>query len=69
MKVGHESSYNEYSEAMRQKNIEDKIVENDMEDALNGVEPGGFSDRIWTLDNRRIYKATPEFNAEFEEEL
>ena len=29
----------------------------DMEDALNGVEPGSFSDRIWTLDNRRIYKA------------
>ena len=28
----------------------------DMEDALNGVEPGTFSDRIWTLDNRRIYK-------------
>lgn len=28
----------------------------DMEDALKGVEPGGFSDRIWTLDNRRIYK-------------
>lgn len=28
----------------------------DMEDALNGVEPGSFSDRIWTLDNRRIYK-------------
>lgn len=28
----------------------------DMEDALNGVEPGEFSDRIWTLDNRKIYK-------------
>lgn len=36
----------------------------DMEDALNGVEPGGFSDRIWTLDNRRIYKATEDFDAE-----
>ena len=41
----------------------------DMEDALNGVEPGEFSDRIWTLDNRRIYKATPDFDADFEEEL
>lgn len=30
----------------------------DMEDALKGVEPGEFSDRIWVLDNRRIYKAT-----------
>ena len=38
----------------------------DMEDALNGVEPGGFSDRIWTLDNRRIYKATPDFDADFD---
>ena len=36
----------------------------DMEDALNGVEPGSFSDRIWTLDNRRIYKATEDFDAE-----
>lgn len=30
----------------------------DMEDALKGVAPGKFSDRIWTLDNRRIYKWT-----------
>lgn len=30
----------------------------DMEDALKGVAPGEFSDRIWTLDNRRIYKWT-----------
>ena len=35
MKKSHESSYNEYSEEMRQRNIEDKIVENDMEEALN----------------------------------
>ena len=28
----------------------------DMEEALKVTEPGGFSDRIWTLDNRRIYK-------------
>jgi 3'-5' exoribonuclease len=30
----------------------------DMEDALAGVEPGGFSERIWTLDNRQIYRRT-----------
>ncbi|WP_425756751.1 3'-5' exoribonuclease YhaM family protein [Ihubacter sp. rT4E-8] len=28
----------------------------DMEDALRGVTPGEFSDRIWTLDNRKVYK-------------
>lgn len=28
----------------------------DMEDALRGVAPGTFSDRIWTLDNRKVYK-------------
>lgn len=28
----------------------------DMEDALRGIDPGAFSDRVWTLDNRRIYK-------------
>lgn len=28
----------------------------DMEEALKNTEPGGFSDRVWTLDNRRIYK-------------
>lgn len=28
----------------------------DMYDALATTEPGHFSDRIWTLDNRRIYK-------------
>ena len=27
----------------------------DMEEAVKATEPGGFSDRIWTLDNRRIY--------------
>ena len=30
----------------------------DMEEALRGLEPGEFSDRIWILDNRRIYKST-----------
>lgn len=30
----------------------------DMEDALRNVEPGEFSDKIWTLENRRVYKAT-----------
>lgn len=28
----------------------------DMQDALEKTEPGEFSDRIWTLDNRRLYK-------------
>ena len=28
----------------------------DMEEALDGVTPGEFSDRVWTLDNRKIYK-------------
>lgn len=27
----------------------------DMEEAVAHTEPGGFSERIWTLDNRRIY--------------
>ncbi len=30
----------------------------DMEDALSNVEPGGFSERVFTLDNRRLYKRT-----------
>lgn len=30
----------------------------DMEEAVRGLEPGSFSDRVWTLDNRRIYKPT-----------
>ena len=28
----------------------------DMEEAVQDVEEGGFSERVWTLDNRRIYK-------------
>lgn len=28
----------------------------DMEEALAATEPGGFSDRVWTLDNRKVYK-------------
>lgn len=28
----------------------------DMEEALEGTRPGEFSDRVWTLENRRIYK-------------
>ena len=27
----------------------------DMEEAVNRTEPGDFSDRVWTLDNRTIY--------------
>lgn len=30
----------------------------DMEESLNGVEPGEFGPKVWTLDNRRIYKRT-----------
>ncbi len=28
----------------------------DMQDALEATQPGSFSDRIWTLDNRKLYK-------------
>jgi hypothetical protein len=28
----------------------------DMEDALLGIQPGDFSERVWTLNNRTIYK-------------
>lgn len=28
----------------------------DMQDALVSTEPGRFSERVWTLDNRRLYK-------------
>ena len=27
-----------------------------MQAALDATEPGGFSDKVWTLDNRRLYK-------------
>ena len=30
----------------------------DMEDALRSVKPGGFSERVYTLDNRKLYKRT-----------
>lgn len=30
----------------------------DMEDALVNVEPGEFSDKVFTLDNRKLYKKT-----------
>ncbi|MBR2748659.1 MAG: HD domain-containing protein [Firmicutes bacterium] len=32
----------------------------DMEEALSTTLPGGFSDRIWTLDNRKIYHSQGE---------
>lgn len=32
----------------------------DMEDALSRTEPGEFSERVWTLDNRRLYKKQEE---------
>lgn len=28
----------------------------DFEHALEGIEPGGFTDKIWLLDNRNLYK-------------
>jgi 3'-5' exoribonuclease len=28
----------------------------DMQEALEATEPGEFSERVWTLDNRRLYK-------------
>ena len=28
----------------------------DMEEALAATEPGGFSEKVWTLDNRKVYK-------------
>ena len=28
----------------------------DMEEALFGTKPGEFSERVWTLDNRKLYK-------------
>lgn len=28
----------------------------DMQQALEATEPGGFSDKIWTLDNRKLYR-------------
>ena len=28
----------------------------DMFEALGSAEPGGFSEKVWTLDNRRVYK-------------
>ncbi len=30
----------------------------DMQEAVEKAEPGGFSDRIWTLDNRTIYRVS-----------
>ena len=30
----------------------------DMEEALENVEPGEFSDKVYTLDNRKLYKRT-----------
>ena len=30
----------------------------DIEEAMEATEPGEFSDRIWSMDNRTLYKAT-----------
>ena len=29
----------------------------DMQEALETAEPGGFGEKVWTLDNRKLYKA------------
>ena len=36
----------------------------DMSNALATTEPGEFSDKVWTLDNRKIYKRTDYVNAQ-----
>lgn len=28
----------------------------DMEESLSKVEPGEFGERVWTLDNRKLYR-------------
>lgn len=33
----------------------------DMQEAVDKTEPGGFSDRVWTLDNRTIYRISEDF--------
>ena len=51
----------------------------DMQAALEATEAGGFSDKIWTLDNRKLYKpsdansdvnsdARPDVNSDAKEE-
>ena len=30
----------------------------DIEEAMSSTEPGEFSDRIWSMDNRTLYRAT-----------
>jgi len=30
----------------------------DMEEAINATAPGTFSERVWTLDNRKVYRVT-----------
>lgn len=37
-------------------NIDAKMF--DMEESLAGVEPGEFGEKVWTLDNRKLYKKT-----------
>jgi 3'-5' exoribonuclease len=29
----------------------------DMEKAVEGVKPGDFSEKVWSLENRKIYKS------------
>lgn len=40
----------------------------DMRKVLEGVEPGGFSDRVWLLHNRQMYKPKAAATDDYEEE-
>lgn len=41
----------------------------DMQEALEMTEPGDFSERVWTLDNRRLYKCSEDIDRNLAEEL
>lgn len=57
MKKSHESSYIEYTESMRQKNIEDKLLENDMEEALNSRQFQIYLQPQIDLETKKIVSA------------
>ena len=38
----------------------------DMHRALEGAEPGGFSERLWSMQNRQLYRS-PDFYREEDE--
>lgn len=57
MVIGHQSSYAVYSEEMRQKTIEDKRLENDMESALENKEFKVFLQPQIDLRTKKIVSA------------